>query len=187
MIPSTGEVWEAFHRRLYTFIRKRVNDPQDAEDILQEVFLRVHTRLDSLRDEERLSPWLYQVARHAVIDYYRTRRPNTALPEHFPVESEFSESNPAVEIASGLEFMITNLPEKYRSALMLSEIQGIKHKDIAAQLGLSLSGVKSRVQRGGELLRQDLWSCCHFEFDRSGRLMHYEPRLTCCQVCDRMV
>ena len=79
--------------------------------------------------------------------------------------------------------MVGSLPDTYRKTVLLSEIQGKKHKEIAAQLGLSLSGVKTRVQRGRELLRQDLWECCHLEFDRRGHLIHYEPRPECCPVC----
>ena len=183
MIAATGELWEAFNRQLFSFIRKRVNDTQDAEDLLQEVFLRVHTRLDSLRDQERLVPWLYQVARNAVIDYYRGTRDLAPLMDRFPVLDEPAEPDPAAEIAAGLEEMLKSLPDLYRETLLLSEIQGKKHKDIAVQLGISLSGVKSRVERGRELMRRDLWECCHFEFDRRGHLIHYEPRPECCPVC----
>ena len=84
MTSSTGELWEAFNRQLYSFIRKRVNDTQDAEDLLQEVFLRVHTRLDGLRDQERVAPWLYQVTRNASIDYYRGKRDLEPLLEQLP-------------------------------------------------------------------------------------------------------
>lgn len=184
MIPSTGEVWEAFNRQLYGFIRRRVNNEQDAEDLLQEVFLRVHTRLDGLHDHERISPWLYQVARNAIIDYYRGKRDLTPLLEQFPSSDELPEADPAAEIAAGLAEMVLSLPEPYRETMVLSEIQGKKHKEIADQLGLSLSGVKTRVVRGRELLREDLWECCHLEFDRRGHLIHYEPKPECCPRCN---
>jgi RNA polymerase sigma-70 factor (ECF subfamily) len=165
MTSSTGELWETFNHQLFSFIRKRVNDTQDAEDLLQEVFLRVHTRLDSLRDQERLVPWLYQVARNAVIDYYRGRRELAPLLEKFPMPEEGSELDPAAEIASGLAEMVGSLPDPYRETLLLSEIRGKKHKEIADQLGISLSGVKSRVQRA-RAAAPGFWSCCHFEFDQ---------------------
>lgn len=183
MISSTGEAWEAFNRQLYDFIRRRVNDEQDAEDLLQEVFLRVHTRLDGLRDHERIAPWLYQVARHAVIDYYRGKRDLAPLLEQLPAPDEPAEMDPAAEIARGLQDMVGSLPDTYRDTVFLSEIQGKKHQEIADQLGISLSGVKSRVQRGRDLLRRDLWECCHFEFDRRGHLIHYEPQPECCPRC----
>jgi len=183
MISSTGEVWEAFNRQLYSFIRKRVNDTQDAEDLLQEVFLRVHTRLDGLRDQERVAPWLYQVTRNAIIDYYRGKRDLAPLLEQLPATDELKEADPAAEIASSLEEMVWSLPDTYRETVLLSEIRGKKHQEIADQLGISLSGVKSRVLRGRELLRQDLWECCHFEFDRRGHLIHYEPQPDCCPRC----
>ena len=76
-----------------------------------------------------------------------------------------------------------DLPEKYRQALMLTEFRGMKQTELAEQLGISLSGAKSRVQRGREMLRESLLDCCHFEFDRLGGMIAYTLRPDCCQAC----
>src|SRR5437764_14811132 len=80
MVMTTEKVWEEFHPRLKQFILKRVPDEQNAEDILQDVFLKIHTRIGTLRDEEKLQSWMYQVARNAVTDYYREQRATVELP-----------------------------------------------------------------------------------------------------------
>ena len=183
MSPTTESIWEAFSERLQKFIRVRVADEADAEDLLHEVFIRIHTRIDTLKDDTRLTAWVYQITRNLIIDYYRSRRELLSLPDTVAVQPVFEDVSAEAEIASGLQEMVVKLPEKYRQALMLTEFRGMKQTELAEQLGISLSGAKSRVQRGREMLRQSLLDCCHFEFDRLGGMIAYSPRPECCQTC----
>jgi len=180
---TTLDVWNQFSSQLHHFIRKRVSDPRDADDILQDVFVKLHTRIETLRDEDRLAAWVYQIARNALIDYYRRNDRNVDLTDTLPVEDEPEQNDAETYIARYLADLIDELPEKYREAVRLSEIQGLTQKETAEQLGLSLSGAKSRVQRGREMLRQMLLECCHFEFDRRGTLIDYRPNPQCCAQC----
>ena len=180
---TTVEVWDAFHNKIRQYILKRVTDPDDAEDILQEVFLKIHNSIGQLENKERLPAWLYRICRNAVIDYYRARRREIDLSEDLAVETATYESDPETELAAGLRGMIGCLPEKYRQALILTELDGMKQAELADHLNLSLSGAKSRVQRGREMLREELLACCHFEFDRRGKIIHYVPRRDYCQNC----
>jgi RNA polymerase sigma-70 factor (ECF subfamily) len=183
MNRTTEDLWNEFSRELRRFILRRVSDPTDADDILQDVFVKLHTRIDTLRDEDRIAPWLYRIARNTLIDYYRDRRLTVPVPETLVVEDEPAESDAASHIASGLTGMVDCLPDKYRQAVTLSELQGVPQQQVADRLGLSLSGAKSRVQRGRGLLRDALLDCCHFEFDRRGRVIDYTPRPDCCRYC----
>ena len=183
MTANTTEVWEAFSQQIREFIHHRVSDPNDADDILQEVFIKLHTRIDTLKDDERLLPWLYQIARNTIIDHYRSQHLLEELPEALSVDSESMENEPAAHIAAGLKQMVNSLPEKYRQALLLTEFRGLKQSEMAKELGLSLSGAKSRVQRGRQMLRDTLLDCCHFEFDRRGHMIDYTPRPDCCSRC----
>jgi RNA polymerase sigma-70 factor (ECF subfamily) len=177
------KIWEEFSQSLLDFIRRRVNDPDDAEDILQEVFLKIHTKIDTLEDDDRLVSWLYQITRNTIIDYYRTRRPSDELPETLSMDPEPVESAPTAQLAAGLREFMTCLPDKYRRAVVLTELDGLKQTELADRLGISISGAKSRVQRGREMLRQALLECCHFEFDRRGGVLDYTPRPDCCDTC----
>jgi RNA polymerase sigma-70 factor (ECF subfamily) len=183
MTYSTHKVWEEFSGRLRAFILGRIADPADADDILQEVFLKVHTRLETLRDEDRMVPWLYQVARNAIIDHYRARQPSAGIPETLMVEDEPDEGDPAAELADGLRDFMACLPDKYRQALVLSELGDLSQVELAERLGLSHSGAKSRVQRARRLLRDALLDCCHFEFDRRRHVIDMVPRVDCCSHC----
>jgi RNA polymerase sigma-70 factor (ECF subfamily) len=187
MSLTTEQVWEAFHTPLQQFIRRRVSDEVTAEDVLQDVFLKIHQRVETLQDMKKLESWIYQIARHAIIDSYRERRPTTTLegqealdlPEELPDDDIVSELFPCVRT------MINNLPEQDRQALVLTEYQGLTQKELSTRLGLSFSGAKSRVQRAREKLRQMLLACCHFELDRRGHVINYQSRCHCCSegVC----
>jgi len=184
MSDRVGAAWATLGEGLRAFIRRRVPDPDDAEDILQDVFVNIHGGIDRLADETRLAAWIYQIARHAVTDYYRRRARTPAVadvPEDLP---ERNEPAPAlVEIAACLEPLLKQLPEPSRRALALTELEDRPQRELAATLGLSVSGAKSRVQRARAQLKDLLLACCHFEFDRQGRIVAYEPRSGSCRSC----
>lgn len=180
MTLTTESIYREFASQLRRFIRKRVADPQAVEDILQEVFLRIHNRIDTLRSEERVQSWVYQIARNAIVDYYRSARHLFTIPEDLTIVSEDEERDAARELALSVREFLQCLPEEYRLPLILTEYQGKTQQEVAKQLGLSLSGAKSRVQRGREKLKGLLLDCCHFELDRGGRVIDYIPRQDCC-------
>ena len=173
-------LWEQYSRRLLVFIRGRVSNDADADDILQEVFIRVHRHLCCLPEPQWEKPesWIYQIARHLIIDQYRRRRELMEIPESVPAEPDVPEDDPEAVLALSLRELIDELPEPYRQALILTEYQGLSQKQLAEQVGISLSGAKSRVQRARAKLREMLLTCCHFEFDRRGHLVEYYER--CC-------
>ena len=176
-------LWETYCCRLLDFIRRRVGNEGDAEDLLQEVFLRVHRHLCCSPDWERPEAWFYQIARNLIIDYYRRRRDLTEIPDDLSEpESELflAAENPEAELALSLKETLQALPENYRQALILTEYEGLSQQELADRLGISLSGAKSRVQRARQKLRSLLLECCHFELDRRGRVMDYYPRCACC-------
>jgi RNA polymerase sigma-70 factor (ECF subfamily) len=179
-------LWDQYSRRLRAFIRSRVWDDAEAEDILQEVFIRVHRNLCCLPEPEWNKPesWIYQIARHLIIDHYRRRRETVDIPESLPAEPDLPEEDPEAVLALSLKEIINELPEPYRQALILTEYQGLSQKQLAESLGISLSGAKSRVQRAREKLRDMLLRCCHFELDRRGRIVDYYQRCCCCHPVD---
>ncbi|MGO8950165.1 MAG: RNA polymerase sigma factor SigZ [Ktedonobacterales bacterium] len=181
MGTTTEQVWEAFHSPLQQFIRRRVADDDLAEDLLQEVFLKIHQRAGSLKDVRQLEGWIYTITRNIIIDYYRSQRQTVtldwagdlALPENLPDDDIVSELLPCVRA------MVQNLPAPDRQALVLTEYHGLTQKELAGRLGLSVSGAKSRVQRARERLKQELLDCCHFELDRRGHILDYQEQCTC--------
>jgi len=181
MAMTTEKIWEEFHPRLKQFILKRVPDEQNAEDILQDVFLKIHTRIDTLRDEEKLQSWMYQIARNTIADYYREHKATIELPEaHLLPEEPIVGDDVVKDLIPSVKAMVNSLPDEYREALILTEYEGLTQRELAERLGLSFSGAKSRVQRAREKLKTMLLDCCHFEFDRLGKVIDYQPKCGCC-------
>ena len=177
------KVWQEYHSRLRAFIKSRISNDTATDDTLQNVFLKMHTGLDSLKDETKLKSWLYQIARNAIIDYFRSQKPTIDIPEWLPQPETDSGEKVTQELSECLQPMIQLLPENYREAVILSELKGLTQKEVAKVQGTSLSGAKSRVQRGRALLKKMLADCCRLEFDHSGRLCAYERKGKACDAC----
>jgi RNA polymerase sigma-70 factor, ECF subfamily len=173
-------IWDAYCCRLLAFLRGRVSDDAEAEDLLQEVFIRVHQHLCCLPIPEKMDGWVYQIARNLVIDYYRRRHITDELTADLPIEYESEEPDSQSELALSVRAMVEGLPAPYRDALLMTEYQGLSQVELAGKIGLTLSAAKSRVQRARDKLREMLLSCCHIELDRRGRVMGYYERCCCC-------
>jgi RNA polymerase sigma-70 factor (ECF subfamily) len=169
-------IWKDYHVKLRNFIRSRVGDGSIADDILQEVFIRIHTRINTLRDSRKIQGWIYQITRNAIIDYYRAHKTMGELPETLTAPRVEPVDEARREIASWLVPMIQTFPEHYRQALELSEVEGLTQKEVAVKQGLSLSGAKARVQRGRKMLKKMLLDCCQFEFDHQGTVIDWEKK-----------
>jgi len=195
-LSKTEEIWEKFCCQLISFIRKKISNPAAVEDIFQDVFLKIHSKVDTLKDETKIRSWVYQIAQNTVIDYYRKHRSDSMDIERVKLikdqyEEIYSEriipndnidadkTSAEQEIASGLREMVESLPEKYRQALLLVEFEGLSQIKLAKKLGISVSGAKSRVQRGRRMIKDALMRCCHFEFDKYGTIIDSHP-ITCC-------
>src|SRR5438270_14029619 len=103
------DVWAEFSDTLKGFILKRVSDEQAAEDILQDVFLKIHTHIGGLHDEDRLQGWVYRVARNAITDYYRKQRPGAELPADLPAPADNGNAAER-QLARSLRRMVELLP-----------------------------------------------------------------------------
>lgn len=162
------------------FVRRRVDDPAARDDLVQEVFLRVHDRRDQLHDDERLAAWVRRIAANVVSDHYRRGRPTQALPEALPSPPpEEDERGDRALLAAWLAASVQSLPEHHREVLELTELQGLTQRVVAERLGLSLPAVKARVRRGRAELMRRLQRCCDLELDHRGALMGYQPRSPC--------
>ena len=182
------EIWREVHQGLRAFIAKRVADEASVEDLSQEVFVRMQRGLGGLKKESRLVSWIYQIARHAIIDYYRARdRQSERMvglasdleslhPASLPGESSEGSGQLRTELAGCLRPMIERLSEDYRQAVTLVDLEGLAQHEAAERLGLSVSGMKSRVQRGRRQLRGMLEACCVIALDRRRGVAGYELR-----------
>jgi len=154
------DVWNEFSGQIRGYLLKKVKQKDDADDLLQEIFIKIHNNLNELRDDKKLAPWIYQIVRNSLTDYYRRTSPDMTNLNEETVASETAEDDIYSACISGcLQVFIDRLPEKYREPLVLSELYGRKQKDIAKDMNLSYSGLKSRVQRGREMIKDMFVEC----------------------------
>lgn len=176
---TVEQIYTEFHSKLLGFIRSRVSDPSVAEDLLQDVYLKIHSKIGDVKDSERLESWIYQVTRNTIIDYYRRARPQAELSEQYSIP-DIEDADPGSELAGSIKGMLACLDDKDREALEFTEFQGNSQIALAEKLNISVSGAKSRVQRAREKLKDAFLDCCHLEFDRRGGVVDYDPKCARC-------
>lgn len=176
--PSIEALWRESSARLRSWFERETGDPGDAEDLLQETFVRVHERLESLEDAASLGAWVGRIARNVLIDHRRrhgVRTASTADEVSAMAAPEPADGLDAV-VAGWLEAYLAQLDPADAEALRIVDLEGRTQRELAERQGLSLSGAKSRVQRARTRLRERLEACCAFAFDARGRIIDWERR-----------
>jgi RNA polymerase sigma-70 factor, ECF subfamily len=174
------QLWAEMYTDLRNFICRRAPNCDDADDIVQDVFLKVHRSLGTVRDMKALQSWVYQIARNSLVDFYRARRPVTELPDDLtlpPTEQDDPEDG---DMAAYLISVVDSLSPAYRDAIRLTDLNGLSQVEAAGRMGISVPGAKSRVQRARRMVRDRLLTCCHVEFDRRGGVIETRPHCCCC-------
>jgi RNA polymerase sigma-70 factor (ECF subfamily) len=189
---STEGVWSELRANIRGFVGRRVRQPADVDDIVQRVFLQVHRALPTLRDADRLHAWIYQTTRRAIADYYRaashTREVSAGAavdlaPQIADPIADDTDGSALQELSTCLKPLIASLGVADQEALQLVEFEGVTQVEAARRLGLSVSGMKSRVQRARLHLRTALDECCQIALDRRGGIIGYEARTDQCGTC----
>ena len=176
--PDPDSSWESTIERLQSFIAARVGDRELAADLTQDVIVR-SIASGALDRVDNPTAWLYRSARNAVIDHYRTRRVHGALPDpdQWPdPDLPGNEPNEATRaLARCLQPLLSELPDTARDALTRVDLNGETHQRVADELGISVSGMKSRVQRARRQLKNLLTECCVVQLDPAGAVSEYHP------------
>ena len=173
--------WEAARGQLVAFVARRVENLDVAEDITQGVLERLaRTGTDAVDNPQA---WLHRAARNAIIDHYRTRRAEQPLDAEIaagPTPEDVLDQ-PERELAQCLRPLIDQLPDHYARALVLVDLDGATNAAAAAIENVSVSGMKSRVQRGRRQLAALLTSCCQITLNTDNSVDHYvAPRDCAC-------
>lgn len=169
---NTLNVWNDINDRLTNFVLDKTKDKDLTKDIVQDVFVKVFTKANTLQDPNKIVSWIYQIARNEVVNHFRNAKVNTLKQEVKTIEN-LNESLTS-EVSECLHPLIDTLPEKYREALILADIEKVSQKEIAKKLNISYSGAKSRVQRGREMLKSTMEEICIITTDAYGDILDYE-------------
>jgi RNA polymerase sigma-70 factor (ECF subfamily) len=164
------------HQQLKRFVNSKVRNDQDAQDILQDVYLKIQSKGYQLSDEVKFNQWIYRITRNSIIDYYRERKK--------VIETELADTEENYNlftdcVADCITKLISTLPPLYRDALEKVELQNLPQNEVAKTLGISYTGFKSRVQRARQLLKEKMQSHYHIETDGYGNVIGCEDKLPC--------
>lgn len=173
-MKATEIVWLEYRKQLLRFVKARVSNPDMAEDLVHDVLLRAYDKRSELIDSDRLEAWLYRIARNVIVDHYRSARPMEALPEDLPPDEENQALDTIKALGSCMAPLITRLPDDYQQALRLADLEHVPQIQAATRVGVSYSGLKSRVQRGRIMLKELLLQCCEIEVDHDGRISGHD-------------
>jgi RNA polymerase sigma-70 factor, ECF subfamily len=180
-------MWKELANRLRPFVARRVPTSVDADDVLQEILIRAQRGLPGLQNHERLGSWIYQVARSAIADFWRSRpRCAAACATDGAIEQLANDADDNfmdTQLANYVAPLVAMLPSPYREALTLTELEGVSQVQAAEMLEISVSGMKSRVQRGRQKLRELFEACCEFDFDVRGRVIACTPKVDGSDPC----
>ncbi len=178
MPQNTHEIWDSLKESLFYFILKEVKDEELSKDLLQEVFLKVHVKLDQLNSPDKAKAWAFQITRNQIAEHFRKTKDTVDL-------SVLSQ----VQISNDLEYeeinfccfesFVNELPPKYGEVITLINIEGKKQLEAAEELNINLSNVKSRVYRAKEMLKQKFVECCQFDLDEDGLLVGEQDCIRC--------
>ncbi|MBA6152983.1 sigma-70 family RNA polymerase sigma factor [Gelidibacter maritimus] len=178
---KTKTVWNLHAQDLKNFILSKVKDEVVADDLLQETFIKVHVKLDTLKEEKKVKAWVFSIARYTVMDYFRQNNLSHSINETDIVEEHNHAEHTKEDCLQGI---IKTLPEKYRSPLILADIQGLKQAQISERLDLPLPTVKSQIQRARKLIAQGFVECCDFKINDDGFLVGELQEKEDCKICN---
>ncbi|HEY0679665.1 MAG TPA: sigma-70 family RNA polymerase sigma factor [Chitinophagaceae bacterium] len=177
-----ASIYTQFHDVLLGFVKSKVNNHHDAEDIVHNVFVKVAMGVGDLNRHEKLQSWIYAVARNAIIDHYRSNSGNKKFALEDDASDKFSDEE-YIDTTKGLDCclidFVNQLPEEYRDIIIDVEMKGIKQKDLAEKYGLAYPSIRSRVQRGRERLKNILLDCCKIQWDNRGNILDVQSKPAC--------
>ena len=181
MDQRVNELWENFHAQLLSFISRKVRNKEDAEDLLQDVFLKISKKIDQIENEERLTAWMYQITRNAIIDCYRTcYRVETSPFEASLIDKDENQGAGKDNFNSDIEHYMKScirlLPDSQKDVIRMHEYEGLTHIQIADRLGISPNTSKSRLMRARFKLQDYIEQCCRLEQDNYGNIIDMQRK-----------
>ncbi len=182
--PILTDDFERYRAAVTRYIRYLVRNAADAEDLAQEVFLRAHFNRETLRDEQAMESWLFQIATHASIDRMRQRARAAEREADKPAEDLHiaDQSQPSAltvvqqsEMSACVQKYVASLSDSYKAVLLMHDADGLTAVEIAELLNLPLTTVKMRLHRARRQLQAALNDACAFGGDERGVLI-CEPK-----------
>ncbi|UWG98055.1 sigma-70 family RNA polymerase sigma factor [Dehalobacter sp. DCM] len=178
---SPEELWLRYNPKLKNYILKQVPDQYCAEDILQEIGLRIQRNADEIQEITNVDAWLYRITRNLIVDYYRCAKKYTLMEDIADV-ADLAEPDAAglenynKETVECLLKLVAYLPAIDQEAILECDYKGTKQNVLAEKWGISKSGSKSRIQRARKRLTAVMQGCCEVKKDHAGNIIEFNHK-----------
>lgn len=166
-------LWDDLNLELYNFILSRVKNEDDSKDILQEVFIKIQTKISTLKDTSKLTSWVYQISRNTILDYFRNKQASKEDYLTIELPEEENEDQTYTKLSNCINGKICKLSEKYKEAILLTSFKNYTQLQLAKVENISYSTAKSRVQRAKEQLKEDILDCPNVVSDLKGKIIDF--------------
>ncbi|GLP97639.1 RNA polymerase sigma factor SigZ [Paraferrimonas sedimenticola] len=180
--PTVETIWSQYRQQLQAFLRSRVSDEHQVEDLLQDILLKSYQKLPELSSGAKLKPWLYQIANHSIVDYYR-RKGRDVLDDSETLWYQDNQQSLMDSLSECISPFVQSLPDGGAELLTQIDLQGTPQKRYAEEHQLPYSTLKSRVHKSRQQLRALFDACCDFELDAGGRLSDCTTNSKGCKNC----
>lgn len=169
--------WSMFQNELKGFVYKRVKDKALTEDIVHDVFIKVQSKIEQLKEHEKISGWIYQITRNTIVDHFRKKSKHVN-----PKDIDWENSPPNYNdcVSGYLTELLPTLPDKYRIPLEMTELQNLSQQEVAKKLSLSYTAAKARVQRARKMLKGKIDEVLILKTDAYGNVILCRDRSDCC-------
>ncbi|MET2985882.1 sigma-70 family RNA polymerase sigma factor [Aureibaculum conchae] len=188
-MKETNTIWKTYSDDVQRFILSKTKDETITDDLLQEIFIKVHTKISNVQDLTKIKSWLFTVANNTVMDYFRaTKKNHVTLDDNIAKKDIEDFDNQTADFYEHTEHdclygIVKSLDKKYRDPLFMSDIQGYKQQEIAEILKLPLPTVKSQIQRARKMIAQGFMDCCGYQLNEKGKLVGEIKSKEDCKVC----
>ncbi|WP_047050006.1 sigma-70 family RNA polymerase sigma factor [Vibrio mexicanus] len=192
-VVNLDSIWREYQHRLKGFLLKNLDNPSDVDDVLQEIMLKTHTKLHTLNDPNKIKPWLFQIANHTIIDFYRQSKKHHSSNNEGSSNESSSDEEPHLlaeddeqlidKLTDCIEPFIQSLSSEDATLLKAIEINGISQKDYAKKNNIKYSTLKSRVKKSRQALLHKFQQCCEFSYSSQGQVLDYHKRDKQCGDC----
>jgi RNA polymerase sigma-70 factor (ECF subfamily) len=175
---TTEQVIQGFKRELFGFVRRYIKDDDAAKDVHQEILIKIFTHQHSLKNQDSLKSWIYQIARNSINDYFRRKKVYFSQLDNDTADittTQISED----ELLDCIKPFLNQLRPSYKQALELTDLGNNTQKELAEKMNISYSGAKSTVQRARHQLRELFNQCCKIEADKYGSILSVTQNTNC--------
>lgn len=176
------QVWNGYGDAIKRFLHSKVSNPDDVEDLLQEILIKTFNNLSTVQLEHSVKAWLFQIANNVIIDFYRDKAKGKDLNAE-DLWYEHRRDSIKQELSKCIEPFISALPDKHAVLLTAIDIQGESQKEYARKHGIAYSTLKSRVQKSRGQLRKLFEDCCELTLDKRGRIIDCYQKSGSCNRC----